>query len=112
MAAGRGGWKGVDVEPEDIDELTLVFFTFKKERPNGHTGTFILNGKTSKLDLLHASSFYGKTVLVPYEAKYRNKVTALRRITIGDKIERTKQSIPKTAKQPTGVLYRLFGINK
>lgn len=117
IAAGRGGWKGIDVELKDAEELDLPFFTFKLERPQGHTGVFIAGKKSGVLDLLHASSFYGKTVKVPFDKKYRDKLTKIRRITIGDKDGRSQNTVgladsKKQKNVPFSIGRRLFFGNR
>jgi len=92
IATGRGGWVGKLTELEDAEDLDLAFFTFKATRPDGHTGTFIFISVNGKLRLLHASSGYGKTVLVPFDNKFKSKLTKIKRITIGDKIDRNKDT--------------------
>jgi len=98
IAHGLGGWRGINVKSEDAEELDIPFFTFKPKRPFGHTGVFMVGGKSGLLELLHASSFHGKTVLVPFDKKLQKALVRVRRITIGDKIDRNQNtgSVPGT----------------
>jgi len=82
MALGLGGWTGKDVDFLDADELDLTFWTFNKNRLNGHVGA-LLRDRHGMPKVTHASTRKG-VVLEDMHGHLLRNLTKVRRLTIGD----------------------------
>ncbi len=59
MAAGKCGWNFPLIALQDGKILTLIFFTFKPERPNGHVCIVTYPPISGLIKVAHASKKYG-----------------------------------------------------
>lgn len=82
MSLGLGGWHGRDIDLSDADECDLSFWTFYEDRQNGHVGALV-RGPDGEMHVTHASSRRG-VVLDDFDGVLLQKLTKLRRLTIGD----------------------------
>jgi hypothetical protein len=82
ISLGLGGWQGKDIDLTDADECDLPFWTFYEDRQNGHVGALLL-GPDGEMQVTHASSRRG-VVLDNLDGVFVEKLTKLRRLTIGD----------------------------
>jgi hypothetical protein len=82
MSLGLNGWHGKDIGLDDAGECDLFFWTFREERQNGHVGA-LLYGLDGAVHASHASSRRG-VVLDPLDGPLLQKLTKVRRLTIGD----------------------------
>ncbi len=82
MSLGLGGWRGKDIDLGDADECDLPFWTFKEDRQNGHVGALI-HGTDGEIRVTHASVRKG-VVMGPLRGLLLQKLTKVRRLTIGD----------------------------
>lgn len=96
MRMGLDGWTGKDVSIDDADHLDFIFWTWKKSdgsllnpnRPHGHIGILNEEPRTKLIEAVHASSSKGKVVSQQIRGQLLRDISAIRRITIGDKRER------------------------
>jgi len=80
MAAGDGGWVGIDIPPDSATDLDLAFWTFEERRPDGHVGAFY----GGNLRVTHAS--YSRGVVVePLKGYLQTTLSRVRKLTIGEK---------------------------
>jgi hypothetical protein len=65
MAAGKGRWTGKNVPFSRAPAASLVFFTFKKDRIDGHVGLSRRDTFQMKNDVANASATFNKFRSVP-----------------------------------------------
>jgi hypothetical protein len=72
MAQGKGGWKGKYVSYSKAPACAAAFFTFSKDRKDGHTG--ILREPTHQMEnsLAHASQKFNKFMQSRMEEDTKN----------------------------------------
>jgi hypothetical protein len=80
MALGLDGWTSHPVPLHGVAELDLVFFSIKRQ--NQHVGA-IWDVEPEKT-FTHASSSRGVTVSPLEQGYWENKISGVRRLTIGD----------------------------
>lgn len=85
MAEAGAGWVSSIVPDKlrSVQNLDLGFFTFTPKRPNGHAGAF-LRTRDGMPAVAHASTGKGKIVIEEVARWVEQKLTRVRRITIGD----------------------------
>jgi len=82
MAAGLGGWASREIDLQRAGACDLVFWTFRDDRPNGHVGALLLD-RAGHRTVTHASQYRG-VVREELNGRLREKMTGVRRLTIGD----------------------------
>jgi hypothetical protein len=83
MALNRGGWISAPILFRDTRELDIVWWTFSKDRPNGHVGVLIKHPRTCLPAVTHASSKRG--VITDYlSGSLFRDISRTKRLTIGD----------------------------
>jgi cell wall-associated NlpC family hydrolase len=82
MAEGLGGWTSREITVRQAKECDLVFWTFRKHRPNGHVGAF-LNDGNGRRSVTHAGTRNG-VVLEALEGQLLERMTRVRKLTIGE----------------------------
>jgi cell wall-associated NlpC family hydrolase len=65
MAEGKYGWKGKLVSFSSAKKGSLIFFTFKSTRVNGHVGELIEDTQDIKNKMAHASQSHNRFMLSP-----------------------------------------------
>lgn len=87
MRHGLEGWTGVDVPINNCDDLDIPFWSWKAQpnRPFGHVGIITIGGKSRLMEVMHASSSKKGVVVNPMAGVFMRDLSAIRRITIGDK---------------------------
>lgn len=92
MRMGLDGWIGRDITIDDADHLDVIWWTWqtkgqevKSARPHGHIGILSEDSRTKLIEAVHASSSKGKVVSQQIKGQLLRDISALRRITIGDK---------------------------
>jgi cell wall-associated NlpC family hydrolase len=80
MAMGEGGWIGRRIDWKQRQVTDLVFWTFKRERPNGHVGVILKD----KNHCAHASGSRNQVVVDKFNGVLRNDLSGIKRLTIGD----------------------------
>jgi hypothetical protein len=81
MAEGRCGWDGVDVQPDEMGELDIPFWTWadKPHRPNGHVGV-LFGHKDGWPAVTHASQTKGRVVVDQMKGPFLRDLTKIRRL--------------------------------
>lgn len=88
MANGLGGWFGVSVGLREANVLHLVWWTWRDKKPlreHGHIGVVVLGDGSRLLEVAHASQSKRYVVIQPCEGKLLTEISAVKRLTIGDK---------------------------
>jgi hypothetical protein len=84
MAAGKGGWEGIDIPLDDADELDLVWWSFKTK--HDHVGTiWLVKGLRH---VTHASYGKKKIAVDAIRGTLLTKMVKARRIMLGEKKRR------------------------
>ncbi len=89
MRHGMDGWIGKDIELDDVEEMDLPFWSWKDQptRPFGHIGIFVTGIKSNLLEVRHASGTKKKVVQHQLQGVFLRDLSAIRRVTIGEKQE-------------------------
>jgi cell wall-associated NlpC family hydrolase len=80
MAMGQSGWISREVSFEERKDTDLVFWTFSRERPNGHVGVVLKRGD----HVSHASGSRNRVVLDRFKGVLLTDINQIKRLTIGD----------------------------
>jgi len=87
MAEGRGGWTGEDIDIDQVEELDMIWWTFKDERRriHGHVGAFLRDPTHGTPKVTHASPSRGQIVCDEFRGRLREDYSKVRRIIIRKK---------------------------
>jgi len=87
MRHGMDNWIGKDVNIYDVDDLDIPFWSWRNSpnRPFGHVGVVLIGKKSKLLEVTHASGGKKKVVMHPLEGVFIRDLSAIRRLTIGEK---------------------------
>ena len=82
MANGKYGWIGEDITLDTADDLDVIWWTFKKDRPHGHVGVLWRDRDGSPAVTHSGSRGVGESQLI---GKMLSEMSKVRHLTIGDK---------------------------
>ena len=87
MKHGMDNWEGKDINIYDVDDLDIPFWSWRNSpnRPFGHVGVILIGKKSKLLEITHASGSKKKVVMHPLEGVFIRDLSAIRRLTIGEK---------------------------
>jgi hypothetical protein len=87
MRLNLDNWEGKDINIYDVDDLDIPFWSWRNSpnRPFGHVGIILIGKKSKILEITHASGSKKKVVMHPLEGIFIRDLSAIRRLTIGEK---------------------------